>query len=256
MPEKSSIKVTLPQCRESFSVFLRYSPKAARCTLRVKEEKTELVVPFFMPQCEAVSFLKASLPWLEKTLKKRWLLPGMSGRKKVIREYPDKLTFSALGKVCPVFYTFLDVPWVGVKVEKMFEEENRDFIRVSGNVLDAQRAGEALEKFILRMAEKFLPERLHLLSAETGFPYKKCSIRLQSTRWGSCSSSGTVSLNAMLLFVPPECVDYVLIHELCHTKHMDHSVFFWQEVAKYVPRWKYYRSLLKRTAIPVLRKRS
>lgn len=255
MPEKSSIRVTLPQCRESLSVFLRYSSKAARCTLRVKEEKVELVLPLFMPESGALSFLESCLPWLEKTLKKRSRLPGMEREKKVFQEYPAVLDFAALGKSYPLIYTFLDVPWVGVKVEKMFEEENRDFIRVSGNVLDAQRAGEALEKFILRMAEKFLPERLHLLSAETGFPYKKCSIRLQSTRWGSCSSSGTVSLNAMLLFVPPECVDYVLIHELCHTKHMDHSVFFWQEVAKYVPRWKYYRSLLKRTAIPVLRKK-
>ncbi|MBO5760425.1 MAG: M48 family metallopeptidase [Lentisphaeria bacterium] len=251
MPEKSSIRVTLPQCRESLSVFLRYSPKAARCTLRVKEENVELVLPLFMPQSEALSFLESCLPWLEKTLKKRWLLPGMSGRKKVIREYPDKLTFSALGKVCPVFYTFLDVPWVGVKMD----EEN-SCMRVSGNVLCPEAVTEALENFILRKAEEYLKEKLRQLSYETAFPYKKCAVRLQSTRWGSCSSSGTISLNAMLLFVPEECVHYVLIHELCHIKHMDHSSFFWQEVAKYVPRWKYYRSLLKRTPVPVLGKRS
>ena len=247
MPEENKVvAVTLPASGESFSVFLRYSPKAKRCTLRVKEEKTELVLPFFMPQKEALSFLESCLPWLEKTLKKRSRHPSGSGRKTFVQEYPSFLNFAAYGRTYPLYYTFLDVPWTGVKMD----EEN-SCIRVTGNVLSPEAVREALEEFILRKAEKFLPEKLSRLSLETGLKYKKCAIRLQSSRWGSCSSSGTISLNAMLLFVPEECVHYVLIHELCHTKHMDHSALFWQEVAKYVPHWKYYRSLLKRSGIPV-----
>ena len=246
MPENSIITVTLPASGESFSVFLRYSPKAKRCSLRVKEEKTELVLPFFMPRKEALVFLESSLSWLENTLKKRFRQPD-AGRKMIVQEYPSQLDFAAYGTKYPVYYTFLDVPWVGVRIA-----EDDSCIRITGNVLSAEAVTEALEGFVLRKAEEFLPEKLDKLSLLTGFRYKKCAVRLQSTRWGSCSSSGTVSLNAMLLFVPEECVDYVLIHELCHTKHMDHSAFFWQEVAKYVPRWKYYRSLLKRSGIPAL----
>ena len=247
MPENNIITITLPASGESFSVFLRYSPKAKRCTLRVKEDKTELVLPPFMFRQEALSFLENSLPWLEKTLKKRVRHPDEPGRGKTVHEYPSFLDLAAYGRKYPVYYTFLDVPWVGVKTDGEIS-----CIRVSGNVLCPEAVTEALERFILRKAEEFLPEKLSKLSLETGLKYKKCAIRMQSTRWGSCSSSGTISLNAMLLFVPEECVHYVLIHELCHTKHMDHSAFFWQEVAKYVPHWKYYRSLLKRSKVPAL----
>ena len=249
MPENKILTVTLPGSRESFSLFLRYSAKAKRCSLRVTDRCTELVLPFYMPEKEALAFLENSLTWLENVLRKRSRHPSAGGRKAVLREYPGRLDFAALGKCYPVYYTFLDVPWVGVKI---VEEEA---IRVTGNILDPENVGEALERFVLREAGKFLPGKLHQLSLFTGLHYEKCSIRLQSTRWGSCSSRGTVSLNAMLLFVPEECVKYVLVHELCHTKHMDHSPEFWQEVARYVPRWKYYRSLLKRTPVPVLRKR-
>ena len=70
------------------------------------------------------------------------------------------------------------------------------------------------------------------------------SIRNQRTRWGSCSAKGNITLNWKLLMAPPDIVDYVIIHELAHRKHMNHSQKFWQFVELYSPRWKEYRKWL------------
>ena len=248
MPETGTFEVTLPRSGGKCTVSLRRSEKARRCSLRVTDAGAELVLPPFMPEKEGLSFLSGCLSWLETTLKKRRTRVSSNRNGALLREYPGELDFAALGRRGALFYTFLDVPWVGVR----WDEGEGDRILVTGNVLSPEVVGESLERFVLREAEKFLPEKLEEAARLTGTSYETCAVRLQSSRWGSCSGKGTISLNAMLLFVPEECVRYVLIHELCHTRHMDHSAAFWREVAKYVPEWKYLRSLLKRTPIPVL----
>lgn len=72
------------------------------------------------------------------------------------------------------------------------------------------------------------------------------SIRHQRSRWGSCSASGRISLNARLMFCPPETVRYVLIHELAHTEHLDHSPAFWARVAELMPDHELARRALNR----------
>jgi predicted metal-dependent hydrolase len=95
---------------------------------------------------------------------------------------------------------------------------------------------EALRLFCSRLAE---------LNAEYQFSYKRVSVRNQKTRWGSCSKTGTLSFSYRLLFVPPEVRDYVLVHELCHTKEMNHSRRFWELVAQSVPNYKALRRQLQ-----------
>jgi predicted metal-dependent hydrolase len=80
--------------------------------------------------------------------------------------------------------------------------------------------------------------RLKALSAVTGNPYKKMHIRGQRTCWGSHSSSGTVSINYCLLFLEPEAVRYLMIHELCHARNMNHSRRFWKFVSKFEPDYR------------------
>ena len=66
----------------------------------------------------------------------------------------------------------------------------------------------------------------------------RLQVRCQRTRWGSCSRRGTISLNVCLLFQPPEVLRYLLVHELAHLRHMNHSARFWAEVARHEPDWK------------------
>ena len=76
------------------------------------------------------------------------------------------------------------------------------------------------------------------LARKTGLQPAAVHIRLQKTRWGSCSATGTVSLNAAALLRPPEEMRYVIVHELCHLRHMNHSKTFWRLVESYVPDYR------------------
>ena len=99
-------------------------------------------------------------------------------------------------------------------------------------------------------AKRVLPGRLVDLVNTTGINYniERDGVRLghMRTRWGSRSSSGTISLNIGLVRLPNHLIDYVIIHELCHVTHMNHSPAFWAEVYKYCPNYKLYRAEMRK----------
>jgi predicted metal-dependent hydrolase len=97
---------------------------------------------------------------------------------------------------------------------------------------------KALRAWLLRAARPRLPSLVSAWSATTGIPYSRVSIRRQRSRWGSCSVRGTISLNACLLFQRPAVVDYLVVHELTHVRHMNHSARFWQAVERNCSDWR------------------
>ena len=78
-----------------------------------------------------------------------------------------------------------------------------------------------------------------------GVSYGRITIRCQKTRWGSCSAKGNLNFNCLLMLAPPEVADYVVVHELCHRKHMNHGAAFWSEVARILPDYARHRAWLK-----------
>lgn len=102
-----------------------------------------------------------------------------------------------------------------------------------------------IQKALQKEARAYLPRRLKYLSDQYGFQYDRIRYGTQKGRWGSCSSSGTISLNVGLMLVEPGLIDYVLVHELCHTKHMNHSQDFWELVESHIPDYKQRRKVLK-----------
>lgn len=89
-----------------------------------------------------------------------------------------------------------------------------------------------------KRAALVIPERVAHFAPLVGVDYGSITIRSQKTRWGSCSSKGNLNFNCLLLLAPPEVLDYVVVHELCHRKQMNHSPRFWAEVGRVLPDYK------------------
>ena len=91
----------------------------------------------------------------------------------------------------------------------------------------------------------YIPGRVEYFSAMVGVQYGRITIRNQKTRWGSCSGKGNLNFNCLLMLTPPEVIDYVVVHELCHRKEMNHSKAFWDEVERILPDYRQSVAWLK-----------
>ena len=100
-------------------------------------------------------------------------------------------------------------------------------------------------KSLAEKAAAVLPGTVAAFAEKMGISYGRITIRSQRTRWGSCSAKGNLSFNCLLMLCPEEVRDYVVIHELCHRKEMNHSADFWAEVEKYCPDYRIHRKWLK-----------
>ncbi len=108
-----------------------------------------------------------------------------------------------------------------------------------------QKTRDYQQKVLRKKAKEYLPYRLEFLAKKFGYQYDVCKLGHQNTRWGSCTPPGTISLNIGLMKLPEALRDYVLIHELAHLNHPDHSKAFWAEVAQHDPNYKAHRKKLK-----------
>lgn len=100
-----------------------------------------------------------------------------------------------------------------------------------------------------RHARRFVQERLAYFNIQYGFVYGRVAIRRQRTRWGSCSKKGNLNFNYRIVFLPAEVADYVIVHELCHLKEMNHSSRFWKLVEQAIPNYRQLRRVLKTYAL-------
>ena len=115
--------------------------------------------------------------------------------------------------------------------------------RFPPDLTDSQK--QALVKLYRQAAEEYFPQRVEYLLPYTGGRYTRITIRAQRTRWGSCTSEGALSFNWRLILAPPRVLDYVVVHELCHLTHMNHSKDFWNAVARVMPDYREQEKWLK-----------
>ena len=108
--------------------------------------------------------------------------------------------------------------------------------RIESSKREYKRYKKAVLNYILH--------RLRHFNVHYHLAYKKVFVRNQKSRWGSCSHAGNLSFNYRILFLPPDVADYVIVHELCHRKEMNHGKRFWALVARVVPEYKVYRKEL------------
>ena len=128
--------------------------------------------------------------------------------------------------------------WISKHIEKIKETKER---------VEAEPTEKLTREKVIALAEealKVIPERVEYFAKVIGVTYGKITVRNQKTRWGSCSSKGNLNFNCLLMLAP-EVLDYVVVHELCHRKQMNHSKAFWLEVEKVLPDYKEARKWLK-----------
>ena len=123
---------------------------------------------------------------------------------------------------------------------KFFEKQN------DNKLIKTTRADYLKRKEKVR---KIISQKLKEFNEHYNFAYKRVSVRNQKTRWGSCSKDGNLNFNYRLIYLPDKLFDYVIVHELCHLKEMNHSIRFWNLVAKTVPDYKAIRRELKKEGL-------
>lgn len=127
--------------------------------------------------------------------------------------------------------------WIQKHIEKIREMKEKKKETQGESVESEYLTNEEIKK-LADKALQHIPKRVSYFAKHIGVTYVKITIRNQKTRWGSCSSKGNLNFNCLLMLTPPEVIDYVVVHELCHRKEMNHSGAFWAEVEKVIPDYK------------------
>ena len=213
--------------------------------LRIKlspEGVVTLVIPKGVLLRDAENFLDGKKTWLERHLK---TLPDI---KPFSESRPESLQLCLLDECWVLKYQDSITERVTLSMDK-----ETSTLLLSGCVDDKGVVLKALGTWLKLKAEEVLPARLSVLAERHGFHFQRVTIRGQKTRWGSCSSQKNINLNYKLLFLEQPLVDYVLIHELCHTLEMNHSKRFWSLVADCDANYQQHDRLLNQVgrSIPI-----
>ncbi|MEJ2615263.1 MAG: SprT family zinc-dependent metalloprotease [Ignavibacteriaceae bacterium] len=205
---------------------IRFSKKAKYLQLRItSSNQLELIIPKGYSIKDGHKFIRDKVDWIKKNQKNLIV--------------PDKKEFLLFGEKINIEQSF-----------NFFLTKYR--IRLNKNILTVESPAdsritieELFQIYVRKTAKEYFLERVKFFSDQFGFKYKAVKIRGQKTRWGSCSSNGSLSFNFKLLQFKKEIIDYVIIHELCHTKQMNHSQKFWKLVGQYCPDYKSLKKELK-----------
>ena len=146
------------------------------------------------------------------------------------------------------------VPWQATRrdIENLLREKSSWIEKHLRRSLEKQAEAESVRPLnpeeldmLARQAMDYIPERVRHYSAMLGVHPGKITIRNQRTRWGSCSAKGNLNFNCILMLAPPEVIDSVIVHELCHLKEMNHSERFYREVLRICPEYYKWHRWLK-----------
>ena len=215
-----------PGERPGFSV--RESKRAKRLSIKVfPRGRVEVVVPRRTRARDVQAFVNEHRDWIEKS------------RKSFARVLPPEAF---------VLPDIIELPALGQRFRVRYERRSNDkavrfrahnnVVTLSGKTGDDRLCIDALKRWLASVAKREIRPRLDSLSAMTDNPFKTMHVRGQRTCWGSHSSSGTISINYCLLFLEPALLRYLMIHELCHARHMNHSRRFWRLVGRFEPDYK------------------
>jgi predicted metal-dependent hydrolase len=216
---------------------VRESPKATRVILKVSvRHGLEVVIPPGFSRKKLPQIIRQKRDWLERAFQKIQPLRLALDQP---RDLPTAFHCPAINQGFTVEYVPADL----VSLELIHLHHSH--LSISGQTSDLQGCQELLKRWLQHQGRVHLIPWLQKVSSEIALSYRKVQIRGQKSRWGSCSSQGTISLNYNLLFLRPELVRSLIIHELCHTVHLNHSPSFYQLWAEFTPDYQKLRAEMK-----------
>jgi predicted metal-dependent hydrolase len=218
---------------------IRVSQRARHVRLRLSlREGLVVVVPRGFDQSLLPALLVSKQRWVERAWAR---LQAGRGRRVAAAppRLPATLSLTAVGEEWTVEYHASTSPHVAARASS----GNR--LLVTGHTADRHACIAALRRWLSRKAHQHLEPWLAQLASEGGFRYNRVLIKSPRTRWGSCSAGRTITLSLKLLFLPPELVRSVLLHELCHTVERNHSQRFWTLLQRHDADWRSRRKELR-----------
>lgn len=218
---------------------VKENARAKRVILRIKPLTGLIVtIPKGYDRGQIPRILDDRRSWIEETLKKE-----CSGKPDLTspRVLPDKIHLVALEETWTASYL---LGKSGV-VEIFWDDVPEPHIRFQGDFSNIGVCCRLLRHWLREIAREALHSWVEEISTKTGLSYERIQIRVQKTRLGSLSSRGTLSLNAAVLFLRRELVEHLILHELCHQRHLNHGPGFWNLVAQWQPNFKPLESELK-----------
>ncbi len=220
----------------------RVKANARRLKLSIQHHQIFLTTPPHVSEQKIQAFLKESEQWLHQTWHK---------------------VCATSSVVTPLEGEIIRLPLLNQSFEIVISDKNNSYdanklivnkLMVSHLnsqlIVAAEHSGQLLKQWLRDQAAIALPKRLSELAAQHGFNYLSCTVRHAKTRWGSCSAKGSINLNAGLILMPVQLLDYVILHELCHTRQLNHSALFWKEMYLVDNNFMQHRHELRQFKLP------
>ncbi len=220
---------------------VRVSPRARHVRLKISAiEGVVVITPRGFDPYRIPEILIRHKDWLHKHISR--LNDQHTHHARTLQgTLPESVELEAIGERWTVEYTQTSSPQVSVS------ERSANSLLLRGNVQSEAACRAALRRWLTRKAYRHLEPWLRQLSEQTGMPFRRLTVRGQRTRWGSCSRQKTININYKLLFLPAHLVRHVFLHELCHTRVMNHSPEYWHLLAEFEPAHKSHRRELHET---------
>lgn len=210
--------------RAAGSLHIRESTRARRLYLHVVPPmRVELVVPRGTKPRVIETFVRTHAGWIERA---NLEIASRYGGDRDPR--PQRIACRAVGREIAVEYAYRP------RARSRYLR-HADLLSVACARPDFSDAGLILRQWLVSAARTWLMPMFERVAGEVGNRPRKVQFRLQRTRWGSCSASGTISINASALLLDEALVRYLFVHELCHMRHMNHSRSFWRQVERFEP---------------------
>ncbi len=246
-PDPEYIMLDLPDGMPPVCCAVHRSLKAKRFFLRVCPHpfSVHLVIPKRRSVASAKAFAESKINWLAETIRRLAPEPGVMPRgPDVPRRIPSEIELRLTGERIKIVVE--DVP--GAYIIRAWYDSLFRQITIQGDTSDAKGITRVFLHILTEVAEPELKSRIRALAAPLNLPDFRVLVHPQKTRWGSCSVTGRVALNSLLILFPPEAVDYVMLHELCHKFEMNHSERFKQKMDELCPDWRDRDALLRQCA--------